>query len=37
VKASAINVLQHRILPSFAAQAEGINSKQIIHWLLEKK
>ena len=35
VKASAINVLQHRILPSFAAQAEGINSKQIIHWLLE--
>ncbi|HPS60352.1 MAG TPA: MoxR family ATPase [Candidatus Cloacimonas sp.] len=37
VKASAINVLQHRILPSFAAQAEGINSKQIIHWLLEPK
>ena len=37
VKASAINVLQHRILPSFAAQAEGINSKQIIHWLLEKR
>ncbi|OQC72994.1 MAG: ATPase family associated with various cellular activities (AAA) [Candidatus Cloacimonetes bacterium ADurb.Bin003] len=37
VKASAINVLQHRILPSFAAQAEGINSKQIINWLLEQK
>ena len=37
VKASAINVLQHRILPSFAAQAEGINSQQIIHWLLEQK
>ncbi len=37
VKASAINVLQHRILPSFAAQAEGINSKQIIHWLLEER
>ncbi|HPB18539.1 MAG TPA: MoxR family ATPase [Candidatus Cloacimonas sp.] len=37
VKASAINVLQHRILPSFAAQAEGINSKHIIHWLLESK
>lgn len=37
VKASAINVLQHRILPSFAAQAEGISSKQIIHWLLEDK
>ncbi|MDD3869222.1 MAG: MoxR family ATPase [Candidatus Cloacimonetes bacterium] len=37
VKAPAINVLQHRILPSFAAQAEGINSKQIIHWLLEER
>ena len=37
VKASAINVLQHRILPSFAAQAEGINSKHIIHWLMESK
>ncbi len=36
VKASAINVLQHRILPSFAAQAEGINSKNIIQKLLEE-
>lgn len=37
VKASATNVLQHRILPSFAAQAEGINSKNIIQRLLEEK
>jgi len=37
VKASAINVLQHRILPSFAAQAEGIDSKNIIQRLLEEK
>jgi len=37
VKASAINVLQHRILPSFAAQAEGITSKNIIQRLLEGK
>jgi MoxR-like ATPase len=37
VKASATNVLQHRILPSFAAQAEGITSKNIIQRLLEGK
>jgi len=36
VKAAAINVLQHRILPSFAAQAEGITTKQIIQHLLEE-
>ncbi len=36
VKASAYNVLQHRILSSFAAQAEGIGSAQIIARLLEK-
>jgi MoxR-like ATPase len=35
VKASAEIVLQHRILPSFAAQAEGIDSKQIVRKLLE--
>jgi MoxR-like ATPase len=35
VKASAEIVLQHRILPSFAAQAEGINSKHIVRKLLE--
>jgi len=37
VKASATNVLQHRILPSFAAQAEGITSENIIQRLLEGK
>lgn len=36
VKASAYNVLQHRILSSFAAQAEGIGSVEIISKLLEK-
>ncbi len=36
VKAAAINVLQHRILPSFAAQAEGIDPRQIIQHLLEE-
>lgn len=36
VKAAAINVLQHRILPSFAAQAEGIDTRQIIQHLLEE-
>ncbi|GAB1468357.1 MoxR family ATPase [Candidatus Cloacimonadota bacterium] len=35
VKASAEIVLQHRILPSFAAQAEGISSKHIVKKLLE--
>ncbi|MDD2229160.1 MAG: MoxR family ATPase [Candidatus Cloacimonetes bacterium] len=35
VKAIAEIVLQHRILPSFAAQAEGINSKHIVKKLLE--
>jgi MoxR-like ATPase len=35
VKASAITVLQHRILPSFAAQAEGISSRQIVMRLVE--
>jgi len=37
VKASAYNVLQHRILSSFAAQAEGINSREVISRLLESK
>lgn len=36
VKASAEIVLQHRIIPSFAAQAEGIYSKQIVRKLLEE-
>lgn len=35
VRASAITVLQHRILPSFAAQAEGITSKHIVKRLVE--
>lgn len=37
VRASAEIVLQHRILPSFAAQAEGITSKHIVQRLLEEK
>lgn len=37
VRASAEIVLQHRILPSFAAQAEGISPKQIVQRLLEDK
>lgn len=37
VRASAETVLQHRILPSFAAQAEGISPKQIVRSLLEEK
>ncbi len=36
VKASAEIVLQHRIIPSFAAQAEGVYSKQIVRKLLEE-
>ena len=37
IRASAETVLQHRILPSFAAQAEGITSKQIVQKLLGEK
>ncbi|MFH1197841.1 MAG: MoxR family ATPase [bacterium] len=36
VVASVVPVLRHRIIPSFTAEAEGINSLQIINKLLTK-
>ena len=36
VNASVVPVLRHRIIPSFTAEAEGINSLQIIEKLLTK-
>ncbi|MEM7038497.1 MAG: AAA family ATPase, partial [Bacteroidota bacterium] len=36
VKAVAVSVLRHRIVPSFTAEAEGVTAADIIHRLMNE-
>ena len=36
IKAVCLPILRHRIIPSFAARSEGMNSDSLIELLLEK-